>query len=51
MLRSGASTTSKQKEMADILAVYYKEKIVNLNNHLPKVNIDPLWALKRAHEH
>ena len=40
---------SKQKDIANMQAQYYKEKIDKIKNELPRVNFDPLLLLKKAH--
>ena len=38
----------KQKELAELQANYYAEKVEGIKNDLPRVNYDPLKLLKRA---
>ena len=46
-LMKDGRTTMKQEEIAEIQSEYYTEKIKKIRNSLPKVNIDPLWLLKK----
>ena len=46
-LMKDGRTTMKQEEIAEIQSEYYHEKIRKIRNHLPKVNYDPLWLLKK----
>ena len=41
-------TNRKQKDLADLQVNYYEQKIVNIKNRLPRVNVDPLAVLRRS---
>ena len=42
--------TSKQQQVADIQVNYYANKLEKIRNQLPRVNIDPLATLRKAHQ-
>ena len=48
-LRINGVINCKQSDMANELIKYYVDKVVDIKSRLPRVNIDPLWALKRAY--
>ena len=47
-LRKDGKDYVKQKDIAEIQASYYSVKIHRIKNNIPKVNLNPLRALKRV---
>ena len=45
---SEGKVVRKEKELADLQALYYRDKVRNIKNLIPKVNRDPLEKLKKA---
>ena len=46
----GRKKYKKQKYLAEIQASFYKEKVLEIKNGIPRFNFDPLLQLKRAFE-
>ena len=47
-LQKNGKTLRKQKEVAECQAEFYREKIKNIKNNLPRVRTDPMRYLRKA---